>query len=290
MNPILEKITHFIPDRLYLYLKFRHRLGFWPNLKNPQRYNEKLQWLKLYDRKPIYTVMVDKVKARDYVASKIGAQYLIPSLGVWSDPEEIDFDALPNQFVLKCNHNSGTGMCICKDKSQIDISKVKAGLKRGLAEDYFYHGREWPYKDVPRRIIGEKFMIDEAEDDLKDYKFFCFDGVVKALFIVADRNKKNKRIKLDWFDANGNHLDMERGYPKAEVPPALPQNFEKMKELASILSEGIPQLRVDFYEVNGQIYFGELTFSPGNGLEPFYPDEWDYKFGEWIVLPDQKKN
>lgn len=172
---------------LYLRMRFKQRCGRSLNLAEPKTFNEKLQWLKLYNRKPEYTVMVDKYKVREYIAQMIGEEYLIPLLGVWDDPEDIDFDALPNRFVLKCNHNSGLGMCICKDKSKLDITKVKAELRKGLQQNYYLSSREWPYKDVPRKIIAEKYMED-ASGDLKDYKFYCFNGEMKFVMINSDRN------------------------------------------------------------------------------------------------------
>lgn len=272
-------------DKFYLKCAYKDALGKKLNLKNPQTFNEKLQWLKLYNRKPEYTIMVDKYLVREYIAKTIGEEYLIPLLGAWDSPEEIDFDALPDQFVLKCNHNSGLGMCICKDKSTLDIEKVKQELAKGLAENYYLSHREWPYKDVPRKIIAEKYMVDESGTELKDYKFFCFDGEVKALFIAKDRMKAGEETKFDFFDENFNHLPFTNGHPSSEPPYYKPENFEKMKELAGVLSKGIPQVRVDFYNINGKIYFGELTFSHWSGMVAFEPEEWDYKFGEWINLP-----
>ena len=194
-----RKMLNWVPDQLFLKAAFRARFGRKLDLNNPKTFNEKLQWMKLYNRKPEYTMMVDKYKVRNYIAEQLGEEYLIPLLGVWDDPDEIDFDALPNQFVLKCNHNSGLGMCICKDKSKLDIQSVEEELRKGLAQDYYLTGREWPYKNVPRKIICEKYMTDETEGDLKDYKFYCFNGKVKMLGIYSDRNKKCP-TKADYFD------------------------------------------------------------------------------------------
>ena len=276
-----------MPDEEYLKRQFKARMGYELDLENPKTFNEKLQWLKLYDRNPKYTMMVDKYKVREYIKEQIGEDYLIPLIGVWDDPEDIDFDSLPNQFVLKCNHNSGTGMCICKDKTKLDIKKVKKELKKGLSENYFLGSREWPYKDVPRKIICEKYMEDNTSGDLKDYKIFCFDSIPKVLFIASDRQKKNTETKFDFFDMNFNHLEIENGHPNANVMPNCPKNFEEMKKLAKILSEDIPQLRVDFYEINGKTFFGELTFSHWSGMVPFSPDKWDCIFGNWIKLPNK---
>lgn len=276
-----------MPDREYLERRFRAELGKSLDLDNPRTINEKLQWLKLYNRKPEYTMMVDKYKVREYIARTLGEEYLIPLLGVWDDPDEIDFDALPNQFVLKCNHNSGLGMCICKDKSKLDISKVKAELRKGLKENYYIRHREWPYKDVPKKIIAEKYMVDDS-GDLKDYKFYCFDGAMKFLMINADRNS-NKPTKADYFDRDFNWLDFTWGYSHAEVHPEKPEQFEKMVAIAENLSKGLPHIRVDLYECNGQIYFGELTFFDGAGFDKIEPLEWDYKIGKMLKLPTSLK-
>ena len=281
-----------LSDEKFLKRKFKLRFGYELNLDNPQTYSEKLQWLKLYDRRPEYVQMVDKIEVKKYVADRIGEEYIIPTIGVWDDPEDIDFDALPDRFALKCNHNSGVGMVICKDKSGLDIKKVREGLKRGLAQDYYLANREWPYKDVKRRILAEQFMEDEKTSELRDYKFFCFNGEAKMLFVASDRQKEGEETKFDFFDMDYNLLPFTNGHPNSKVQPEKPECFDKMKELAEKLSEGIPQLRVDFYEVNGRIYFGELTFFHWSGMKPFEPEEWDYKIGEWVKLPckqSQKK-
>lgn len=274
-----------IPDEQFLKWKFKAIFGEELNLENPKTFNEKLQWLKLYDRRPEYTMMADKVAVREYIAKTIGEEYLIPCLGVWDDPENIDFDTLPEQFVLKCNHNSGLGMYICKDKSKLNIQKVKKELKKGLEQDYYLSNREWPYKNIPRRIIAEQYMEDEKTEELRDYKLFCFDGKVRAMFIATERQKAGEEVKFDFFDAEGNHLDVRQGHPNAKVVPDIPKTFVQMKELAKKLSVGIPQVRVDFYEANGKIYFGELTFSHFAGMVPFEPSAIDEQWGDWINLP-----
>lgn len=267
----------FLPDELYLKLQYRAKLDKKLNLKNPKTFNEKLQWLKLYDRKPEYTIMVDKYLAKKYVADKIGEEYIIPTLGVWDSVDEIDFDLLPNQFVLKCNHNSGLGMCICKDKSKLDIAEVRRALANGLKQDYYHIGREWPYKDVPRKIIAEKYM----GDSLNDYKLMCFDGKIKCSFVCSDRSEN---LKVTFFDNDWNRMPFIRHYPASDNKIPKPINFDQMIELAEILSKDIPFLRVDFYEIDGKIYFGELTFYPGCGYEEFTPEEWDERLGSWIKL------
>ena len=275
-----------LPDDEYLIRKYRAAMGKELHLDAPITFNEKLQWLKLYDRKPEYTMMVDKYAVRQYVADTIGEEYLIPLLGVWDSPNEIDFDALPNQFVLKCNHNSGLGMCICKDKSKLDIPKVKAELRKGLDQDYYLTGREWPYKNVPRKIIAEKFMTDFRYNQLVDYKLMCFNGMVYCTFTCTDRHLKDG-LKVTFFDNSWKKLPFERHYSSETKEIQPPVQFEQMKKLAEILAKDISFGRVDFYEVNGKIYFGELTFFPGSGMEEFTPDEWDYKIGSWLVLPQK---
>lgn len=272
------------PDATYLRIIFGVRMGYKLNLKNPKSFSEKLQWLKLYNHRPEYTIMVDKVKAKEYVASIIGSQYIIPTIGVWDNPDFIDFNSLPDRFVLKCNHNSGLGMYICKDKSKMDVEIVKADLRKGLRQDYYMANREWPYKKVERKVFAEEYMEDEY-GELRDYKFFCFDGKVKALFIATDRSKGGHETRFDFFDDNFNHLPFTNGHPNANKIPEKPRMFETMKELASKLSKGIPHVRIDFYEVGTKIYFGEMTFFHWSGLMPYEPEEWDYKFGEWLTLP-----
>lgn len=271
-----------LPDREYLEKKFYAMLGYSLDLTNPQTFNEKLQWLKLYDRKPDYTMMVDKYKVREYIKEKLGEEYLIPLLGVWDNAEDINFDKLPNRFVLKCNHNSGLGMYICKDKSKLtekQIKVIRKNLTKGLQQDYYLTGREWPYKDVPRKIIAEKYMEDKT-GQLRDYKFYCFNGEPKIIMINSDR--EIEKTKADYFDMDFNWIDLKWGYEHALVKPSKPINFEKMKEIAGVLSKNIPELRVDFYEVNNKIYFGELTFFDGSGFDKIEPKEWDKKIGDWI--------
>lgn len=275
-----------MPDDVFLRKKFKLALKKELDLENPKTFNEKLQWLKLYDRKPEYTRMVDKHEVKKYVAERIGEQYIIPTLGVWDSFDEIDFDALPDQFVLKCTHDSG-GLVICRDKSQLDKQKAREKIAKSLKRNYYYYGREWPYKNVKPRIIAESYMEDEETKELRDYKFFAFDGAVKALFIATERANATEETKFDFFDAEFNHLPFTNGHPNATVMPKKPQEFELMKQLASKLSEGIPQVRVDFYEVNGRVYFGEITFSHWGGMVPFEPEEWDYTFGSWITLPEK---
>lgn len=273
----------WMPDSLYLKLCFKEKIGRWPDLKNPRTFNEKIQWLKLHDRNPLYTQLVDKYEVRKYIAETIGEKYLIPLLGVWDSFDEIDFDKLPNQFVLKCTHDSG-GLVICKDKSKLDIEAAKKKINQCLQRNYYYTWREWPYKNVKPRIIAEEYMEDEPGKGLKDYKFFCFNGAVKALFVATDR--EIHQTKFDFFDPEFNHLPMKQHYPNNEEREIKrPAGFEEMKLLASKLTSKFPHCRADFYDMGGKVYFGELTFSHFSGFEPMEPMEWDDKFGHWLTLP-----
>lgn len=278
---------NWMPDEVYLKIQYRTRMNKRLNLENPQTFNEKLQWLKLHDRRPEYTMMVDKYRVREFIGRKLGEEYLIPLIAVWDDPEEIDFDMLPDRFVLKCNHNSGLGMCICKDKSELDVKKVKAELRRGLRQDYYKTGREWPYKDVPRKIICEQYMEDAETGELRDYKFMCFSGRVECCFVCSERNT-DKGLHVTFYDRKWNKIPFERRYPNAEYQIKMPKNYLQMIEFAEKLSEGIPFLRVDFYEVDGTIYFGEMTFYPGSGYEEFTPSNWDKFYGDMLVLPNEQ--
>ena len=284
---IVNRITkthllNWMPDSLYLKMMFKARVGKKLDLKNPKTFNEKIQWLKIHDHNPVYTDLVDKYKVRAYVAEKIGESYLIPLLGVWDHAEDIDFNNLPNQFVLKCNHDSGS-VIVCKDKSKFDREAAVKSLSWHLKQNLYWWGREWPYKNIQPKVIAEQYLEDSSTKELRDYKFFVIGGEVKALFVATDR-QADSPTTFDFFDPNYNHLDFRQGHPNAKKIPQKPQCFEEMKRLALALAEGIDQVRVDFYEVNGKVYFGELTFSHYSGFTPFVPEEWDYKFGEWIHI------
>lgn len=274
-----------MPDEEYLKKVFRTRMGKELDLEHPSTFNEKLQWLKLHDRLPQYTMMVDKYLVRNYIREQLGEEYLIPLLGVWDSPEEIDFAALPDQFVLKCNHNSGLGMCICKDKSNLDIGKVKKELHRGLAQDYYLTGREWPYKNVPRKIICEKFMTDNG-DELADYKIHNFNGVPKLILVCRDRFQK-QGLTEDFYSDTWEHLKVKRPeHPNAKHDIPKPEELEEMLRLSKTLSKNIPFVRTDFYIIDHKVYFGEITFYPASGFSKFEPEEWDEILGGWIALPN----
>lgn len=267
-----------IDDEKYLKKKYKYALKRDLDLNNPRRFDEKLQWLKLNDRNPLYTDLVDKLAVKDIVAKEIGEKHIIPTLGVWDKFEEIDFDKLPDKFVLKCTHNSG-GYVVCDDKSKFDFKKAKKFLNKNLKTNFFYHGREWPYKDIQPRIIAEKFL----EEELIDYKFFCFNGEVKLLHTCTDREKGD--LCIDFFDLDWNHLELRRkGCKNAKSTPKKPKNLEKMIEFAGVLSKGKKFSRIDFYEVDGEVYFGEITFYPACGFKEFEPDKWNLKLGEMLDI------
>lgn len=275
----------YLPDKVYLTIMYRAYHGKKLHWKTPGTFNEKLQWLKLYDRDPSYSTMVDKYESKQFVSERIGSQYVVPLLGgPWESFDEIDFDALPEQFVLKTTHDCG-GVWICTDKRNLNKKAARAFLQKHLNSNYYLTGREWPYKDVKPRIFAEEYLSELKDDDLRDYKFFCFDGIPKLMFVASERQSKGVETKFDFFDMDFQHLPIINGHPNSSKPIVKPKNFELMKELAAVLSKGIPHLRVDFYECSGRLYLGELTFSHWSGFVPFEPEEWDEKIGSWINLP-----
>ena len=276
----------FINDELYLKLIYRYTMGKKLDLDNPISYNEKLQWLKLHDRKPLYTMLADKYAVKEYMKNLIGEEHIIPTLGVWDSFDEIDFDKLPDKFVLKCTHDSG-GVVICNNKSSFDVEAARKKINKALRRNYYWARREWPYKDITPRIIAEKFMEDEKSDDLMDYKFFCFDGKAQAMFVALDRNNESEETKFNFYDMDFNFLPIINGHPNSAGDVKKPENFDKMRMIAEKVSVDIPHVRVDLYDINGQIYFGEMTFFHWSGMVPFEPEEWDEKFGSWITLPSK---
>lgn len=276
-------LFHWLPDKQFLYLMYWARMGKRLHLKDPRTFNEKLQWLKLYNRKPEYTTMVDKYEAKKYVAEKIGEEYIIPTLGVWDRFEDIDFDSLPDQFVLKCTHDSG-GLVIVRDKSKLDMVAAERKINRSLERNYYLHNREWPYKNVRPRILAEQYMEDRSGAGLRDYKFYCFNGEPRFLYISEGlENHETATISfvtLDWDFAEYGRADYR---PFTELPPK-PQTFEQMVAFARELSTGHPFLRVDLYEIAGNTYFSELTVTPVGGYMPFDPEKWDLELGTLIDL------
>lgn len=285
---LLNKTARFWSDRLFLKLKFRLVMGQKLDLKNPKTFTEKLQWLKLYNRKPEYTTMVDKYAVKAYVENKIGGEYIIPTLGVWNRVEDINWDALPNQFVLKTTHGGGSGgVVICKDKKVINRQEACQQLQRSLNSDIYLNYREWPYKDVPKRIIAEKYMADsqKVDGDLTDYKFYCFNGEPIYCQIIRDRRTKET---IDFYDMEWNHMPFVGLNPVVSnglTPVAKPKNLDVMTGICHRLSENIPFARIDLYAIENEVYFGEITFFPASGIGTFSPIEWNYNLGTLIKLP-----
>lgn len=282
-------LLNWMPDRWYLKLCYRARFHKRLDLQEPKTYNEKIQWMKLYDRDPRYCTLVDKVAVRDYVAHRIGEEYLIPMVGgPWNSPEEIDFDALPERFVLKCSHGSGTNI-ICKDRGSLDIPATREKLRKWMGKSWFWYGREWPYKELKPRIYAEAYMEDARDLELRDYKIFCFQGIPRVMLVVTDRNNRDKQTGFDYYDTDFQHIPITWVKPNGAVQPEKPQGFEQMLELAGELSQELANVRVDLYSVNGRIYFGEFTFFHASGFSPILPSRWDETFGSWLQLP-QKQN
>ena len=266
-------------DRLRLEMKYLYRMHDHLDLDHPVTFNEKLQWLKLYDRNPKYTMMVDKYLVKDYISQTLGEGHVIPTLAVYQSADEIDFDALPNQFVMKCTHDSG-GSYLCKDKSTFDFEKVKSILTKNLRTNNYNVAREWPYKNVPHRIIIDRLLDDHTGDVLRDYKFWCFNGVPTYMYCTV----KDKKIYENFYDMDFKPVDINHGFERTVPEYVKPNNFERMIELATVLSKDIPFVRIDFFNVNGRLYFGECTFYDWAGLRPFVNEEWDYKLGSLIDL------
>ena len=281
----LDKIRIItLKDEVFLKYMYKSVFGKDLNLSNPQTFNEKLQWLKLYDRSPEYTKMVDKYEAKKYVADIIGNEYIIPTLGIYEKWEEIDFDKLPKKFVLKCTHDSGSTV-ICKDKESFDINLAKNKINKCLRKNFYYESREWPYKNIKPRIIIEKYMADKSMEDLNDYKIQCLDGKVDNIMVCVDRYKSTG-VKYHYFDQNWNYLRycVYRGIDAKNVNVQKPKQLEEMLEIAEKLSKNLPQLRVDLYIINEKIYFGELTFFTNSGFDTTITQEADEILGSRLVL------
>ena len=279
-----------MPDEEFLKKLYKAKFNKELDLENPKAFNEKLQWLKLYYKRPDYTMMADKYAVRPYIAEKIGEEYLVPLLGVWDNPDDVDFDSLPQQFVLKCNHNSGLGMCICKDKSKLNIEKARKNIRKGFEEDHFLLSREWQYRDIPKKILAEKYMKDSLQTEetgIINYKIGCFNGEPKYIYVSRNsEGKKNDCISMltpEWTEAPFKH----KLYKPFDVLPPKPVNYDKMLEFSRILSEGIPFVRVDFYEIDSKLYFSELTFNVAGGFTQYTPEKSGELIGSWLELPEK---
>ena len=277
-------LTKKINSETYLKMRFLMRTGKHLDLDNPKTFNEKLQWLKLYYHKPVFSCMVDKYGAKQFVSERIGEDKIIPTLGVYRSFDEINFDELPDQFVLKCTHDSG-GLVICRDKAKLDKEAARTRIEKSLKVNYFWYSREWPYKNVTPRIIAEKYMEDAGKATLPVYKIFCFGG--EPTLIQSIQNDKTEKETIDYFDTDWNLLDLRQNYPNSANPLPRPQGLEEMLDYARTLSAGHPFLRTDFYSINGKIYFSEFTFYSDGGMAVFYPNTWDLELGKKIVLPDK---
>lgn len=276
---------NFLDDEVYIKRRFKSLVGYEPNLYNPQTLCEKLNWLKLYDRKEEYTNMVDKFKVKKYVADRIGEEHVIPCYGVWDSFEDIDFGLLPNQFVLKVTHDSG-GFVICKDKSSFDYSQAKKKISKSLKTNYYMLNREWPYKNIKRKIIAEKYIQSLGHSDSVEYKLTCMNGEVKFITICTGvAHSEASQRKNDHFDRHYNRLPWEVVYKKSAQKVSFPPQMDKMIEYAELLSNNIPYVRIDFYIIDEQIYFGEMTFYTWGGYMKFVPEKWDTILGSWLILP-----
>lgn len=289
---LLMKFSWLFSTELYVKLLFRLKLGYGLNLENPKTFTEKLQWLKLYANKLEYTKMVDKAMVKDYVRTLIGDQYIIPTYGVWDNPMDIDFDMLPNQFVLKTTDGGGSvGVLICTDKSKMSKENVITKLQKALKQNIYGKLREQPYKNIKKRILAEQYLSDEStsiKGDLNDYKFYCFNGQVKYCEVITGRRTKKQ---IDFFDLEWNHQDFTfNGYDFADICPTKPQCFDEMVEIATKLCKEKPYSRIDLYVVGNKVYFGEITFFPASGFRDFYPDEWNKRLGDFIILPNLKES
>lgn len=279
---------NWLSDKRYLELVYRAYMGQKLNLEQPKTFTEKLQWLKLYDRRLEYAVMVDKYEAKKHIASVIGEEYLIPTIGIYESFDEIDFEHLPDRFVLKCTHDSGN-VIICRNKAELDVKAARTCLEAAMKCNFYWSHREWPYKNVKPRIICEPLLEEPGKPDLSDYKFYCFDGCVRMLHITFGRGTA-EGLSMNYYDRNLQMLPVQHfKYPNYNGEFVPPTQYEKMVELASKLSAGIPHVRVDFYEVNGRIYAGELTFFTDGGIGFYTPRSFDEVVGQWLTLPEKKR-
>ncbi len=284
MNKLLRKALKKLPDKLFLQLYFLKNMKRFVNFKSPKTFNEKIQWMKVYDRNPLYTKIADKYEVRDYVSNLLGEQYLIPVYGVYNRFDEIDFSNLPSQFVIKCTHDSGS-VVVCRDKLKFDINKAREKIEAGLKRNAYDYAREWQYKNIPPRIIIEKYLEQDDGETIIDYKFFCFNGEPK-FFYVSQGLEDHATARISFYDLDGKPMPFRRTDYEPFEKDKLPIQMDKMIELSRQSSQSIPSpfLRVDFYEINGKIYFSEFTLHPCSGVMPFSPREWDNKVGDWLSV------
>lgn len=279
INTLFIHCARGLSDRNYIRFIYLINFGKMPDLDNPQTFNEKMNWLKLHDRNDIYTTLADKYAVKEFVAKQIGTEYVVKNFGVYDKWEDIDFDKLPNQFVIKGIHDSG-GAFICKDKSTFDFNEVERRIKHNQKINYFFPLREWPYKNIKPRIIVDQLLDDDSGHELRDYKFWCFNGKPTYMYIT----NKGKVIKENFYDMDFNPIAIDHGFERAVPEYEKPAEFEQMKSLAAKLSANIPFVRVDFFDINGRIYFGEFTFYDWGGMRPFN-GEWDKRLGKYLDIP-----
>ena len=280
-NFVLYHTASLWPDEPFLIWRFYFKFGYFPNLKEPRSFNEKMNWLKLHYRNPILPKLADKYEVKRIVKSLIGEDYVVPNYGVWHTFDEIDFGKLPDSFVLKTTGDS-SGTFLCKDKSKIDMDEARRHVEKGLGRNYYYKLREWGYKDILPRIIADKLLEDHSGEELRDYKFWCFNGVPKVMYCTI----KAKDIYENFYDMDFKPLDINHGFRRHQPEFSKPEEFELMKQLAAKLSEDLPFVRIDFFDVDGHVYFGEYTFFDWGGMRPFEDEKWDREIGSWIELPE----
>lgn len=284
----LRLFGRFLNDKNYYRLQYFAILGRIPNIENPTLYTEKLQWLKLYDHNPLYTKIVDKYEVKQYISGIIGDHYIIPTIGVWDSPKDIDFNSLPNRFVLKTTFGGGgDGIAICRDKEHADINVIREKIEKSFNTNPYLRAREWPYKNVPHRVIAEKYMEDDS-GELRDYKFYCFDGVPKVMLVASNRFTNHN---FNYFDMDFKVLPITSAMgSNADVSFERPACFDEMKEIAAKLSTGFAHVRVDLYYCEGKTYFGELTLYDSSGFDDLNSEEWNQRFGDWLNLPEKRKD
>lgn len=282
-----NSFLRLLDDKTYIKMIYKVKFGRDLNVDNPKTFNEKLQWLKLYDRKPIYTTMVDKIEAKKYVAGIIGQEYIIPTLGVWNRFDDIEFDKLPEQFVLKCSHDSG-GLFICKNKQLFDAAEAKKIINKCLKQNYYWLSREWPYKNVKPRILAEQYMEDESHSNsgLIDYKFFCFNGIPTLLYVSRGLDN-HPTAEISFYGMDGVEKEYHRNDYKPYHNAIMPKNFDEMKSIAKKIADKVdsPFVRIDLYSIKGEIYFSEITLSPCSGMIPFEPMHADVELGNELHIP-----
>lgn len=279
---LMKNYPHMMSDRYFIKVAWKQYMGYELDLKHPKTYNEKAQWLKLYDRNPLYTFLVDKYRVKKWVADRIGEDHVIPTLSVYESVEDIILDELPDKFVLKCNHDSGS-VVICNDKSEFAFDKCKQKLDCALKTNYYWTSREWPYKNVKRLIMAEPLLCGS---EINDYKIYCFNGKPEMILVVSERFSNSGGPYFNYYNLQGELLPIKWGgmnNPEGEVLASA--SLDKMIEMATILSQGLPHVRMDFYDINGHVYFGEYTFYDSAGFDKIHPLEWDYRLGSLIVLP-----